>query len=53
VARQVAAAARRQALHAYRLAFDRPSDGSRVEAEAPLPADLTELRATLRHHLIA
>jgi 23S rRNA pseudouridine1911/1915/1917 synthase len=30
----------RQALHAWRLAFPRPSDGSRVEVEAPLPADL-------------
>ncbi len=53
VARQVAATARRQALHAYRLAFDRPSDGSRVEAEAPLPTDLIELRATLGQHPIA
>jgi 23S rRNA pseudouridine1911/1915/1917 synthase len=53
VARQVAAMARRQALHAYRLAFDRPSDGSRVQAEAPLPVDMTELRALLRQHPIA
>lgn len=30
----------RQALHAARLAFPRPSDGERVEARAPLPADL-------------
>jgi len=30
----------RQALHAARLAFPRPSDGRRVEVEAPLPADL-------------
>jgi 23S rRNA pseudouridine1911/1915/1917 synthase len=30
----------RQALHAWRLAFPRPSDGARVEAEAPLPDDL-------------
>ncbi len=53
VARQVAAMARRQALHAHRLAFDRLADGSRVEAEAPLPADLIELRALLRQHPIA
>jgi len=30
----------RQALHASRLAFPRPSDGERVEVRAPLPADL-------------
>ncbi|HET8733218.1 MAG TPA: RluA family pseudouridine synthase [Anaeromyxobacteraceae bacterium] len=30
----------RQGLHAWRLAFPRPSDGDRVEAEAPVPADL-------------
>jgi 23S rRNA pseudouridine1911/1915/1917 synthase len=30
----------RQALHAVRLAFPRPSDGRRVEARAPVPADL-------------
>jgi len=30
----------RQALHAERLAFPRPSDGSRVEVRAPLPQDL-------------
>ena len=30
----------RQALHAQRLAFPRPSDGVRVEALAPVPADL-------------
>jgi 23S rRNA pseudouridine1911/1915/1917 synthase len=30
----------RQALHAARLAFPRPSDGARIEVRAPLPADL-------------
>ena len=30
----------RQALHAERLAFPRPSDGGRVEVRAPVPADL-------------
>jgi 23S rRNA pseudouridine1911/1915/1917 synthase len=30
----------RQALHAWRIAFPRPSDGARVEAEAPVPDDL-------------
>ncbi len=38
---------RRQALHAARLAFAHPSDGRRVEFEAPLPADLLELIAAL------
>jgi 23S rRNA pseudouridine1911/1915/1917 synthase len=37
----------RQALHAWRLAFPRPSDGVRVEAEAPIPDDLAgALRVT-------
>jgi 23S rRNA pseudouridine1911/1915/1917 synthase len=31
----------RQALHASRLAFPRPSDGERVEVRAPLPVDLS------------
>jgi 23S rRNA pseudouridine1911/1915/1917 synthase len=30
----------RQGLHAFRLAFDHPVTGARVECEAPLPADL-------------
>ena len=30
----------RQWLHAYRLGFDHPADGSRVEFESPFPADL-------------
>jgi 23S rRNA pseudouridine1911/1915/1917 synthase len=35
-----AAALGRQGLHAFRLAFDHPLGGPRVECEAPLPADL-------------
>jgi 23S rRNA pseudouridine1911/1915/1917 synthase len=38
----------RQALHAYRLAFDHPVDGRRVEFEAPLPADFLSLVERLR-----
>ena len=38
----------RQALHAARLAFPRPSDGARVEARADLPADLAAALAALR-----
>ncbi len=30
----------RQGLHAFRLAFDHPVTGARVECEAPRPADL-------------
>jgi 23S rRNA pseudouridine1911/1915/1917 synthase len=37
----------RQALHAARLAFPRPSDGARVEARAPLPEDLAAALAAL------
>ena len=37
--------ARRQGLHAFRLAFEHPVSGARVACEAPLPADL---RAALR-----
>jgi 23S rRNA pseudouridine1911/1915/1917 synthase len=37
----------RQALHAERLAFPRPSDGARVEVRAPLPGDLAEAIAAL------
>ena len=35
-------------LHAYRLAFDHPATGARVEYEAPLPRDLEEVVAVLR-----
>ncbi len=38
----------RTALHAYRLAFDHPSRGQRLAFEAPLPADLRRLLASLR-----
>ncbi|HYD42615.1 MAG TPA: RluA family pseudouridine synthase [Anaeromyxobacter sp.] len=37
----------RQALHAERLTFPRPSDGIRVEIVAPLPADLEQAVARL------
>lgn len=37
----------RQALHAWRLAFPRPSDGARVEVEAPVPADLAAALALM------
>ena len=49
-AREAAAAAPRQALHARALAFDHPTSGERVRVEAPLPADLDALRAVLRRH---
>lgn len=39
------APSRRVALHAWRIAFDSPFGGERVDVEAPLPADLLELRA--------
>jgi 23S rRNA pseudouridine1911/1915/1917 synthase len=38
----------RQALHAYRLAFRHPADDRRLEFEAPLPHDLSDLLARLR-----
>jgi 23S rRNA pseudouridine1911/1915/1917 synthase len=37
----------RQALHAARLAFPRPSDGARVDARAELPEDLARAIAAL------
>jgi 23S rRNA pseudouridine1911/1915/1917 synthase len=39
----------RHALHAYRLAFDHPDDGRRLEFEAPPPADFAALIERLRH----
>jgi 23S rRNA pseudouridine1911/1915/1917 synthase len=39
----------RQALHAHRLGFLHPVDGRPLRFEAPLPADLTDLIARLRH----
>ena len=50
-AREAAAAATRQALHARALAFDHPRTGERLHVEAPLPPDLEVLRAVLRRHL--
>jgi len=41
------AAIARQALHAVRLAFPRPSDGARVEARAEIPEDLARAIAAL------
>jgi 23S rRNA pseudouridine1911/1915/1917 synthase len=38
----------RQALHAVRLAFPRPSDGARVEVRAEVPEDLVRAIASLR-----
>ena len=38
----------RQALHAFRLGFDHPSDDRELIFEAPLPADLEDLLARLR-----
>jgi 23S rRNA pseudouridine1911/1915/1917 synthase len=38
----------RQALHAYRLAFEHPQDGRAMTFEAPLPPDLVDLLTRLR-----
>jgi 23S rRNA pseudouridine1911/1915/1917 synthase len=38
----------RQALHAYRLAFDHPLSGEPLRFEAPIPADLADLLTRLR-----
>jgi 23S rRNA pseudouridine1911/1915/1917 synthase len=38
----------RQALHAFQLVFRHPSDGRRVEFEAPLPRDMSDLLTRLR-----
>ena len=38
----------RQALHAWRLGFRHPEDGTLLRFEAPLPADMETLLATLR-----
>jgi len=45
--RRAAAAIGRQALHAWRLAFDHPRTGRRLRVEAPLPADLLAALAVL------
>lgn len=44
----VAFRSRRVALHAWRLAFEHPRTGTAVRVEAPLPADLVELRERAR-----
>ncbi|HSN14265.1 MAG TPA: RluA family pseudouridine synthase [Anaeromyxobacteraceae bacterium] len=46
--RRAAEAVGRQALHAWRLAFDHPVSGRRVAFEAPLPKDLEAALALLR-----
>lgn len=46
--RQAAAAIGRQALHAWKLAFDHPRIGQRLHFEAPVPADLGAALAVLR-----
>jgi 23S rRNA pseudouridine1911/1915/1917 synthase len=38
----------RQALHAHRLTFQHPADGSELSFEAPLPQDLVDLLRQLR-----
>jgi 23S rRNA pseudouridine1911/1915/1917 synthase len=38
----------RQALHAFRLGFEHPTDGRHVRFEAPLPEDIAELVQQLR-----
>ncbi len=47
VARVAAELARRHMLHARGLAFDPPSGGARVQVEAPMPADMEQVRAVL------
>jgi 23S rRNA pseudouridine1911/1915/1917 synthase len=46
--RRAAAVIGRQALHAWRLAFDHPRTGRRVSFEAPVPADLARALDMLR-----
>jgi 23S rRNA pseudouridine1911/1915/1917 synthase len=46
--RRAASAVGRQALHAWRLAFDHPRTGARLSFEAPVPADLAAALAVLR-----
>jgi 23S rRNA pseudouridine1911/1915/1917 synthase len=40
---------KRQALHAWRLSFVHPADDRRLTFEAPLPDDMKQLLAQLRH----
>jgi 23S rRNA pseudouridine1911/1915/1917 synthase len=46
--RRAAAALGRQALHAWRIAFDHPTTGRRMAVESPLPADFQAALALLR-----
>jgi 23S rRNA pseudouridine1911/1915/1917 synthase len=48
-ARSAAIAFPRQALHAYRLSFRHPQDGRSLTFESPIPADMRDLIARLRH----
>lgn len=48
LAQRAAEVGGRQALHARSLAFDAPSDGRRIQVDAPLPADLDRLQQALR-----
>ncbi len=41
----------RQALHACRLSFNRPSDGARVTVEAPLPDDMSEVLSRIDRNI--
>jgi len=45
--REIVNAFPRQALHAFLLVFEHPSSGETLRFEAPLPADMEELRAAL------
>ena len=47
-ARQATARVDRQLLHAWRLTLDHPVTGAPLSLEAPLPADMTDLIASLR-----
>ena len=44
---------KRQALHAFRVAFNHPVSGTRLELEAPLPPDLSDLLDRLRRRPIS
>jgi 23S rRNA pseudouridine1911/1915/1917 synthase len=46
--RRTTAAVARQALHAWRIAFDHPRTGRRVAFEAPIPPDLAAALERLR-----
>ena len=47
--RAVAAALKRQALHAYLLGFRHPETAEYLEFHSPLPPDITELLSSLEH----